>query len=116
MHIPDRLETDRLIVRPFEPKDFDAFEAFMGSEDTQIDWSIPPVHWNRGYATESTQALINISLRCLNLTALQRIHTHNLASINAAQKVSMKAQGTVNFEGFEVESVCYKIIKKELMI
>jgi len=33
MNLPGRIETDRLIIRPFEPKDFKAFIEFMTNED-----------------------------------------------------------------------------------
>ena len=79
------------------------------------DGALPATRlWGQGYATEATRALMRYAFDVLGLDCIVAYsHPDNQASIHVAQKVGMKASGRTKPKGIELESVVYKITKKE---
>jgi ribosomal-protein-alanine N-acetyltransferase len=175
MKIPERIESDHLVIRPFKEKDFPAFNTFMrhkeatryllfseeqkspegiraifdqtissyaaeepifslvvadkttdaylgsvgmapdeNSEAAQIYWSIHPDHWDCGYGTEATRALLRYAFEVLDMDEIVAYsHPENLASLKVAHKVGMVNLGRKKFDWADEEAIFYRLTPKE---
>lgn len=67
-------------------------------------------HWNKGYATESAIACLNYGFEKLNLKRIiGRAMKENVASIKVLEKIGLKYEKDIEFEG--KEAVLYNIKK-----
>lgn len=68
-----------------------------------VGYRFLPHYWGRGLATESCLASLKYGFEILNLErVVGLVEKENLASIRVLEKVGMKADGTVLYEGQEV--------------
>lgn len=76
------LETDRLLIRPFEQGDLQAAHHLF--------YAIAPVHRRQGYAFEAARALVDYAFLVLRLKRVVATITYeNLASMAVMQKLGM---------------------------
>jgi len=79
----------------------------IGNE-TDIGFRFFEEEWNKGYATESAIACINYGFEKLNLKRIVgRAMKENTGSIKVLEKIGLKYEQNVDFEG--KEAVIYKI-------
>ena len=84
----------------------------------ELGYMVAREHWNRGYCTEATRALVGYGFRALGLNRIQAMHfPRNAASGRVMQKLGMTREGLLRqhvcnrgtYEGL----VLYSIIRKE---
>ena len=68
--------------------------------EIEISYYLLPSHWNKGYATELTQALIHWAFQHLPITILLGIaHPQNTASQHVLQKCGLHLVGPSTYRG-----------------
>lgn len=95
-------------------KDTNKFIGWCGlkfreiGNETDIGFRFFEEEWNKGYATESAIACINYGFEKLNLKRIVgRAMKENTGSIKVHEKIGLKYEQNVDFEG--KEAVIYKI-------
>ncbi|PJR03093.1 GNAT family N-acetyltransferase [Avrilella dinanensis] len=95
-------------------KDTNKFIGWYGlkfgeiGNETDIGFRFFGEEWNKGYATESAIACINYGFEKLNLKRIVgRAMKENTGSIKVLEKIGLKYEQNVDFEG--KEAVIYKI-------
>lgn len=77
------------------------FPEVGGQPETEIGYRLAKLYWGRGYATEAAQAVREYAFGTLQLRRLVSIiDPRNVASIRVAEKVGMRYEKDVVFEGF----------------
>ena len=75
-----------------------------GVEEIEIAYRLHPDHWNKGIATEATQAVRDHAFRVLELAyVISLIHPDNVASRRVAQKMGMTMERETTFKGFPTQ-------------
>ena len=85
----------------------------------EIAYSIGRPHWNRGYATEAAQTIIDAAFT--NVSELDRIRSHadvrNKGSLRVMQKVGMRLDGCLRsnrvMKDEAVDDEYYSILRRE---
>lgn len=83
-----------------------------GSEEVEIGYALMPQFWNRGFATEITQACIEIAFEVLRL---KNIVCFTLPTNKSSQRVMQKAGLTyesdivINYDGVDYPHVLYRM-------
>jgi RimJ/RimL family protein N-acetyltransferase len=77
------------------------FSDVGGSPETEIGYRLARVHWGKGYATEAARAVRDYGFGTLCMARLiSIIDERNIASIGVAEKIGMRFEKDVIFEGF----------------
>ena len=77
-------------------------------------YSLLPVHWGHGYATEATFALLNYLFTDTNITEIRAyMSPSNPNSAGVAQRTGMTDHGIRKHPGFGNEGLMYSITKKQ---
>jgi [ribosomal protein S5]-alanine N-acetyltransferase len=77
------------------------FDDVGGHPETEIGYRLARTHWGRGYATEAACAVRDYAFNTLCLPRLiSIIDPTNTASIRVAEKVGLKFEKDVIFQGF----------------
>jgi RimJ/RimL family protein N-acetyltransferase len=104
-----------------------ASDEIIGSIDLRVEgsnkaadlgYAIGPAHWNKGYVTEATRAVIAYGFDELGLN---RIHAHHFATNGASgrvmEKVGMRCEGTMRERfckwGEFVDTVHWAILRRD---
>lgn len=83
----------------------------------EIGYWIGKPHWNQGYATEATRALIQFGFQQLDLNRIQAMHLpQNPASARVMEKAGMHYEGTLRQyvkKGHEYQDLCMRSILRQ---
>ncbi len=84
----------------------------------ELGYMVAKEHWNRGYCTEATRALVDYGFRALGLNRIQAMHfPRNAASGRVMQKLGMTREGLLRQyvcnRGTYEDLVLYSIIRDE---
>jgi RimJ/RimL family protein N-acetyltransferase len=75
-----------------------------GVEELEIGYRLHPDHWNRGIASEASQAVRDHAFRDLKLErVISLIHPDNHASRRVAEKMGMKLEKHTTFKTFPTD-------------
>ncbi len=85
----------------------------------ELGYMVAKEHWNRGYCTEASRALMSYGFRGLDLNRIQAMHfPRNPASGRVMQKLGMTTEGLlrqyVSNRGTFEDVVLYSILRAEL--
>jgi [ribosomal protein S5]-alanine N-acetyltransferase len=77
------------------------FPDLEGQPEVEIGYRLARASWGQGYATEAAQAVRDFAFESLCLKRLVAlIDPHNSASIRVAEKIGMRYEKDVMFEGY----------------
>ena len=77
------------------------FPDVCGQPETEIGYRLVRPYWGRGYATEAAQSVRDYAFNTLRLPRLiSMIDPQNVASIRVAEKLGMRYEKDVMFEGY----------------
>jgi ribosomal-protein-alanine N-acetyltransferase len=77
------------------------FDDVGGQPETEIGYRLARAHWGNGFATEAARAVRDYGFGTLGMTRLISIvDARNIASIRVAEKVGMRFEKDVIFQGF----------------
>ena len=77
------------------------FPDVCGQPETEIGYRLARPYWERGYATEAASAVLNYAFNTLHLPRLIAIiDPFNVRSIRVAEKLGMRYEKDVMFEGY----------------
>lgn len=115
-----RLQTQRLILRPFVSGDGSRVEELAGAREVagEIGYWISVSWWGKGNATEAARAITDFGFDALDLHRIQGRHfTRNVASGRVRQKLGMRLEGIhrdafLRWDRFEDVAV-YAILRSE---
>ena len=82
----------------------------VDTDEHDIGFRFFKQYWDKGFATESARACINLGFNKFNMTTIVgRAMTENVASIRVLEKIGLTYYKTFDFDG--KEGVVYKINK-----
>lgn len=85
------------------------------TNEVEVGYRFFKEEWGRGYATESTKALIHYGFETLGLTRIIAIaYPENSASIRVMQKCGMRDEGVIHNQQLDLDAVYYAIEKDAL--
>ena len=88
------------------------FADRCGPDETEIGYRLARPHWGRGLATEAARAVRDYGFRTLRLPRLiAMIDPRNAASIRVAEKIGLRYEKDVMFEGFTHPDRVYAIAR-----
>jgi hypothetical protein len=77
------------------------FDDVGGRPETEIGYRLARAHWGHGFATEAARAVRDYSFQTLCLPRLIAIiDPRNVASVRVAEKIGMRYEKDVVFQGF----------------
>ena len=77
------------------------FPDVFGQPETEIGYRLVRPYWGRGYATEAAKSVRDYAFNTLRLPRLiSMIDPQNVASIRVAEKLGMRYEKDVMFEGY----------------
>ena len=84
----------------------------------ELGYMVAKEHWNRGFCTEATRALVDYGFRVLELNRIQAMHVpRNPASGRVMQKLGMTREGLLRQyvcnRGAYEDPVMYSILRRE---
>ncbi len=86
------------------------FSNVCGQPETEIGYRLARSYWGRGYATEAARAVLNYAFNILRLPRLiSIIDPFNVRSIRVAEKLGMRYEKDVMFEGYTHPDNVYAI-------
>ena len=86
------------------------FPNVCGQPETEIGYRLARSYWERGYATEAARAVLNYAFNILCLPRLiSIIDPLNVRSIRVAEKLGMRYEKDVMFEGYTHPDNVYAI-------
>lgn len=89
------------------------FDDVGGRAETEIGYRLARAHWGKGLATEAACAVRDLGFGLLGLSRLiSIIDPRNAASVRVAEKVGMKFEKNVVFQGYD-DSI-YSIERSEI--
>ncbi|HEY0971802.1 MAG TPA: GNAT family N-acetyltransferase [Gemmatimonadales bacterium] len=92
------LQTERLLLRDFQARDFGAYATMMA--DPEVTRYLARGAWGRGYAREGAAAALLYAREVLGRTAvISVIRPGNVASIGVATSLGAVPDGAVEFFG-----------------
>jgi RimJ/RimL family protein N-acetyltransferase len=69
-------------------------------DEVDLGYRFLPEHWGKGYATEACRASVTFGFDVLNLDhIIGLVLPENVASIRVLQKVGMRPDGEINYDG-----------------
>lgn len=97
-------------------RDTDEFIGWCGlkyspeMDEVDIGYRLLKQHWNKGYSTEAAKACLDYGFQKLGLKEIvARADKRNPASIKVMEKIGMKYEKDISFDGYE--GVLYKTSK-----
>jgi RimJ/RimL family protein N-acetyltransferase len=86
------------------------FPDINGQAETEIGYRLARPFWGRGYATEAARAVRDYAFSTLGISRLITIiDPHNVASIRVAEKIGMRYEQDVIFDGYTHPDHVYAI-------
>lgn len=91
------------------------FADVGGQPEVEIGYRLARAHWGRGYATEAVAAVRDYGFTTLCLPRLiAMIDPGNVASIRVAEKVGMRYEKDVMFDGYDHPDHVYALARINL--
>jgi len=91
-----------------------SFPDICGQPEIEIGYRLAWPYWGRGYATEAACAVRDYAFNTLGISRLiAMIDPHNIASIRVAEKIGMRYEKDVMFEGYTHPDRVYAIERPE---
>jgi RimJ/RimL family protein N-acetyltransferase len=88
------------------------FTNVNGKSEVEIGYRLRRTAWGRGYATEAARAVRDYAFDTLGLTRLiAMIDPANLPSIRVAEKIGMKYEQDVLFDGYDHPDHVYVVMR-----
>lgn len=86
------------------------FPDVCGYPETELGYRLARPYWGRGYATEAARAVLNYGFNTLRLPRLVSIiDPFNVSSIRVAEKLGMRYEKDVMFQGYTHPDRVYAI-------
>jgi len=89
------------------------FPDVNGQPEVEIGYRLARSTWGQGYATEATSAIRDFAFNTLSIERLiAMIDPSNVASIRVAEKIGMRYEKEVMFEGYTHPDHVYVVTRK----
>jgi ribosomal-protein-alanine N-acetyltransferase len=90
------------------------FADVNGQPEVEIGYRLAHAYWGHGYATEAALAVRDYSFNVLGMSRLiAMIDPQNTASIRVAEKIGMRYETEVMFEGYTHPDHVYSIVNRK---